>query len=113
MNANVYDDAGLLLGTIALPSKVFSTGNTGFYGNTKLEIKGKRYQVQCQLVAIKAAVKAEPVKTVKAEPAVTVGKINASSLPLSTDKVTAQLAERMGKMESDLALLVSALKVAM
>jgi hypothetical protein len=31
---------------------VFKTGSRGFYAHKKLEIEGKRYQVQIQLVEI-------------------------------------------------------------
>jgi len=37
---------------VGLPEKKFSTGSVGFYANTKLELNGKRYQVQFQLVEI-------------------------------------------------------------
>lgn len=50
--AELKDDTGQSLGTIALPAKQFKTGSRGFYNNTKLEIDGKRYQVQIQMVEI-------------------------------------------------------------
>lgn len=50
--AELKNDTGQSLGTIALPPKQFKTGSRGFYNNTKLEIDGKRYQVQIQLVEI-------------------------------------------------------------
>ncbi len=50
--AELKNDTGQSLGTIALPSKQFKTGSRGFYNNTKLEIDGKRYQVQIQMVEI-------------------------------------------------------------
>ncbi len=50
--ADLKTDTGQTLGTIALPPKQFKTGSRGFYNNTKLEIDGKRYQVQIQLVEI-------------------------------------------------------------
>ncbi len=50
--ADLKTDTGQVLGTVALPPKQFKTGSRGFYNNTKLEIDGKRYQVQIQLVEI-------------------------------------------------------------
>ena len=50
--ADFKTDTGQTLGTVALPPKQFKTGSRGFYNNTKLEIDGKRYQVQIQLVEI-------------------------------------------------------------
>ena len=35
-----------------ITEKQFKTGSRGFYGMTKLEIDGKRYQVQIQIVEI-------------------------------------------------------------
>lgn len=43
---------GKLLGTFTLPEKVFKTGSRGYYANGKMEIDGKRYQTQVQLVEI-------------------------------------------------------------
>lgn len=45
-------DAGQAIGTLTAPPKDFKTGSKGFYANGKLEIDGKRYQVQIQLVEI-------------------------------------------------------------
>ncbi len=50
--AELKNDTGQSLGTIALPPKQFKTGSRGFYNNTKLEIDGKRYLVQFELVEI-------------------------------------------------------------
>ena len=50
--AELKNDTGQSLGTIALPPKQFKTGSRGFYNNTKVEIDGKRYQVQIQMVEI-------------------------------------------------------------
>jgi hypothetical protein len=43
---------GNLLSVMALPPKDFKTGSKGYYANDKLEIEGKRYQVQIQLVEV-------------------------------------------------------------
>jgi len=37
---------------VGIPEKKFSTGSTGFFASTKLELNGKRYQCQFQLVEI-------------------------------------------------------------
>lgn len=44
--------AGELLALMSAVAKVFSTGSRGYYANGKVEIDGKRYQVQVQLVEI-------------------------------------------------------------
>jgi hypothetical protein len=46
------DERGIIVGAIVVNKKAFKTGSRGYYGNTKLELKGKRYQVQVQLVEI-------------------------------------------------------------
>jgi hypothetical protein len=43
---------GNLLSVMAVPPKEFKTGSKGYYTNGKLEIEGKRYQVQIQLVEV-------------------------------------------------------------
>ncbi len=50
--AEVKTAEGKLLGTFTLPEKVFKTGSRGYYANGKMEIEGKRYQTQIQLVEI-------------------------------------------------------------
>ena len=37
---------------IGLPEKKFSTGSVGYWASQKLELNGKRYQAQFQLVEI-------------------------------------------------------------
>jgi hypothetical protein len=37
---------------IGLPEKKFSTGSVGYWATQKVEINGKRYQAQIQLVEI-------------------------------------------------------------
>jgi hypothetical protein len=39
--------------------KEFKTGSRGFYANTKIEIDGKRYQLQIQMVEIGSKPKGE------------------------------------------------------
>jgi len=43
---------GKLIGTLTASPKEFKTGSRGFYGQGKIEMDGKRYQVQIQLVEI-------------------------------------------------------------
>ncbi len=50
---------GQVLAVITLPAKDFKTGSKGYYANGKIEIGGKRYQAQIQLVEI-GSKKAEP-----------------------------------------------------
>jgi hypothetical protein len=50
--AELKQGDGQSLATFALPPKQFKTGSRGFYANGKLELAGRRYQVQIQLVEI-------------------------------------------------------------
>jgi hypothetical protein len=50
--AEIKTGDGQLLGMLTLPAKDFKTGSKGFYANGKIEIEGKRYQAQIQLVEI-------------------------------------------------------------
>ncbi len=50
--AEIKNGEGTLLNVMALPPKEFKTGSKGYYANGKMEIDGKRYQVQIQLVEI-------------------------------------------------------------
>jgi hypothetical protein len=50
--AELKTDDGKTLGTMAVAPKNFKTGSRGFYANGKLELEGKRYQLQIQLVEI-------------------------------------------------------------
>ena len=43
---------GQTISVLTVPAKDFKTGSKGFYGQDKMTIAGKRYQVQCQLVEI-------------------------------------------------------------
>jgi hypothetical protein len=43
---------GTVIGALTANPKEFKTGSRGFYGQGKIEIDGKRYQVQIQLVEI-------------------------------------------------------------
>jgi hypothetical protein len=50
--AEIKNGEGTVLNVMALPPKEFKTGSKGFYANSKMEIDGKRYQVQIQMVEI-------------------------------------------------------------
>lgn len=50
--AELKTDEGKILGVMTLSQKDFKTGSKGFFANGKLEIEGKRYQAQIQLVEI-------------------------------------------------------------
>lgn len=50
--AELKNEAGQTIGLISLPPKEFKTGSRGYYANTKIELDGKRYQVQIQMVEI-------------------------------------------------------------
>ncbi|MBM3128428.1 MAG: hypothetical protein FJ009_07290 [Chloroflexi bacterium] len=43
---------GKLIAALTANPKEFKTGSRGFHGQGKIEIEGKRYQVQIQLVEI-------------------------------------------------------------
>ncbi len=43
---------GKVIGTLTAVPKAFKTGSRGFYGQGKIEIDGKRYQAQIQIVEI-------------------------------------------------------------
>jgi hypothetical protein len=60
--AELKSMSGQLLAAMTLPPKDFKTGSRGFYANGKLEIEGKRYQVQIQVVEI-GSKKAEAATT--------------------------------------------------
>jgi hypothetical protein len=53
------NEKGESLALIPAPAKEFKTGSRGFYGNAKVEIDGKRYQVQIQIVEIGSKKSAE------------------------------------------------------
>jgi hypothetical protein len=57
--AELKDDRGESLAMISIAPKEFKTGSRGYYANQKLEIAGKRYQVQIQMVEIGSKKQAE------------------------------------------------------
>jgi hypothetical protein len=50
--ADLKLDNGEPVAVLSVPSKEFKTGSRGFFGSSKAEINGKRYQVQIQIVEI-------------------------------------------------------------
>jgi hypothetical protein len=52
ITAEIKSGDGTLLSVLALPPKEFKTGSKGYYANSKMDIDGKRYQVQIQMVEI-------------------------------------------------------------
>jgi hypothetical protein len=50
--AELKSDDGQPLTVLPVPPKAFKTGSRGFYANSKIEIAGKRYQVQIQIIEI-------------------------------------------------------------
>lgn len=57
--AEIKTNTGELVSILSLPPKEFKTGSKGFYANSKVEIDGKRYQVQVQVVEIGSKPKTE------------------------------------------------------
>lgn len=52
MKAAIRSDMGETLATLELDTKTFSTGSRGYRGQGKVQMDGKRYQVQVQAVEI-------------------------------------------------------------
>jgi hypothetical protein len=50
--AELKSDNGQMLTVLSVTPKEFKTGSRGYYANQKMEIGGKRYQIQVQLVEI-------------------------------------------------------------
>ena len=50
--ADLKSSEGVALSTLSVMPKNFKTGSRGFYANQKMEMGGKRYQVQIQMVEI-------------------------------------------------------------
>jgi hypothetical protein len=48
----INDQSGQTVAKFVVNAKTFSTGSKGFYGNGKVQIGDKQYQVQAQLVEI-------------------------------------------------------------
>jgi hypothetical protein len=48
----IKDENGQSLGKLVANEKTFASGSKGFFGQAKIEIEGKRYQTQVQLVEI-------------------------------------------------------------
>jgi len=50
--AELKTNGNQMLAVLSVMPKQFKTGSQGYYANQKIEIDGKRYQVQIQLVEI-------------------------------------------------------------
>lgn len=50
--AEIKDANGQVLGVLTLTEKEFKTGSRGYYTQGKVDLNGKRYQTQVQLVEI-------------------------------------------------------------
>ena len=50
--AELKTDTGQTIALLTIPPKEFKTGSKGFFGMTKSEIDGKKYQIQIQIVEI-------------------------------------------------------------
>jgi len=59
ITAELKDDKGQTIAVLTVSPKEFKTGSRGFYGNTKIEMDGKRYQAQIQIVEIGSKNKAD------------------------------------------------------
>jgi hypothetical protein len=57
--ADLKLDTGESVTVLSVPPKEFKTGSRGFFGATKAEINGKRYQIQIQIVEIGSKSKTE------------------------------------------------------
>jgi hypothetical protein len=59
--AEIKTAANEVVAVLTIAAKEFKTGSRGIYANQKVEINGKRYQVQVQLVEIGSKKAAEGV----------------------------------------------------
>jgi hypothetical protein len=50
--AELKTDSGETIAVLTITPKDFKTGSRGFYANSKVELGGKRYQAQIQIVEI-------------------------------------------------------------
>ena len=66
--AELKSDDGKSLGVMAVAPKNFKTGSRGYYANGKMELDGKRYQLQIQLVEIGSKGTPEPEPESKPAP---------------------------------------------
>lgn len=59
LTAEIRTVTGESLGVLVAAEKTFRTGSRGYYATGKVEIDGKRYQAQLQLVEIGSKAAAE------------------------------------------------------
>lgn len=57
--AELKSDVGQILTVLTVAPKEFKTGSKGYYANQKVDLGGKRYQLQIQLVEIGSKKKPE------------------------------------------------------
>jgi hypothetical protein len=60
--AELKSEGGQTIAILTVPSKDFKTGSKGFYGMSKAEIDGKKYQIQIQVIEIGSKKQAETPK---------------------------------------------------
>ncbi len=65
--AELKSDDGKPLGSLMVAPKNFKTGSRGYYANGKIEIDGKRFQTQIQMVEIGSKGAASEPSTGKSE----------------------------------------------
>jgi hypothetical protein len=61
--AELKQQNGDMVAVLTVPAKDFKTGSKGFFGSTKAEIEGKRYQIQIQVIEIGSKKAAEAEKS--------------------------------------------------
>ena len=59
LTATIRTDDGKAIGIVVLKEKHFRTGSIGFFGTAKVEIEGRRHQVQVQAVEIGSKAKSD------------------------------------------------------
>lgn len=52
LTVTIRDDNGQSVGVLVLKPKGFASGSRGFFGTGKVQLEGKRYQCQAQVVEI-------------------------------------------------------------
>ena len=57
--AELKIENGQTVAVLTCPPKDFKTGSKGFYGMSKAEIDGKKYQIQVQIIEIGSKTKTE------------------------------------------------------
>lgn len=50
--AEIKNEDGKIVTILTVPEKEFKTGSKGYFANSKVDLHGKKYQLQVQLVEI-------------------------------------------------------------